>query len=245
MVCEATGKKWSNSILMKSDMVEHTCKHLIKLKLWNIPARYIRLDPTGENQKLGKYTGRSGWAVLQPLDFEFMSHDTPWQHHLWPSCHLDSPILHYCVRNRTISTMVFLLHYGHYDRKRGRWDCNECKWIFIAILPHNHKSVGQFPHWCSFLWSPRLSAQDDLKGTFHRLHSRFENQPDMVEFEWVELARQSSCWGNSHDCVAKQRWQIREWNICHPSENGTDVDKVVFGRRDRNAAHHQVMQLFF
>ena len=136
---------------------------------------------------------------------------------LRPSCHLDRSILHYCARNRTIYTMVFLWHYGHHDRKRGRWDCSECKWIFIAIFPH--KSLGQFPHCCSFLWSPRLGAQDAFMGTFDRLHTRFDNQPDMVEFEWVELARQSSSCGNSHDCVAKQRWWIREWNICHPLEN--------------------------
>ena len=124
-------------------------------------------------------------------------------HHLWPSCRLDWFILHYCTRNCMISTMVFLLQYGHHDRKRGRWDCRECKWIFIAILPH--KSLGQFSHSCSFLWSPRLGAQDALKGTFHRLHTRFDNQPDIAEFEWVALARQSSCCGNSHDCAAKQR----------------------------------------
>ena len=104
-------------------------------------------------------------------------------HHLRPSCRLDWFILHYCVRNRTISTMEFLLHYGHHDQKRGRWDCSECKWIFIAILPH--KSLGQFPHCCSFLWSSRLGAQDVLKGFFHQLHTRFDHQPDTVEFEWV------------------------------------------------------------
>jgi hypothetical protein len=27
-------------------------------------------------------------------------------------------------------------------------------------------------------------------------------------------------------------------------EDGTDLDMVVVGRRDRNAAHYQVMQLF-
>jgi len=41
-----------------------------------------------------------------------------------------------------------------------------------------------------------LGAKDALKGPFHWLHTRFDNQPDMVEFEWVELTSQS--------CVAKK-----------------------------------------
>ena len=77
MVCEATGKKWSNFTMTKSDMVERTCEHLNKLKSRNIPVRNIRLDPAGENHKLAKRTGSSDWAILQPLDFEFTSWDTP------------------------------------------------------------------------------------------------------------------------------------------------------------------------
>ena len=38
---------------------------------------YIRLDPSGKNQKLAKCVARSDWAILQPLDFEFTSCDTP------------------------------------------------------------------------------------------------------------------------------------------------------------------------
>jgi len=41
MVCEAIGKKWSDFTAMKSNMVEHTCGHLSKLKSGNIPVRYI------------------------------------------------------------------------------------------------------------------------------------------------------------------------------------------------------------
>jgi hypothetical protein len=35
------------------------------------------LGPAGENQKLAKYAGSSDSAILQPIDFEFRSHDTP------------------------------------------------------------------------------------------------------------------------------------------------------------------------
>jgi hypothetical protein len=37
LVCEAIGKKWSNFTVTKSDMVEHTCEHLHKLKTRGIP----------------------------------------------------------------------------------------------------------------------------------------------------------------------------------------------------------------
>jgi hypothetical protein len=77
LVCEATGKKWSHFTVTKSDMVEHTCEHLHKLKTHGIPVRYVRLDPAGKNQKLAKRAGSSDWAILQPIDFEFTSRDTP------------------------------------------------------------------------------------------------------------------------------------------------------------------------
>ena len=77
LVCKATGKKWSNFTQTKSNMVEKRCEHLHKLKLRNIPVRYVRLDPSGENQKLAKHAASSGWAILQPFDLEFTSHDTP------------------------------------------------------------------------------------------------------------------------------------------------------------------------
>jgi hypothetical protein len=54
LVCKATGKKWSDFTVTKSDMVERTCEHLHKLKTRGIPVRYVRLDPAGENQKTGK-----------------------------------------------------------------------------------------------------------------------------------------------------------------------------------------------
>jgi hypothetical protein len=65
-------------------MVEHTCEHLNKDKVrsCNILMQYIRLDPTGESHKLAKCTGSSDWAVLQPLDFEFTSWDTPQHNNL-------------------------------------------------------------------------------------------------------------------------------------------------------------------
>jgi hypothetical protein len=37
------------------------------------------LDPAGKNQKLEKCAGNSDCAILQPLDFEFTSCDTPQQ----------------------------------------------------------------------------------------------------------------------------------------------------------------------
>jgi hypothetical protein len=58
-------------------MVKRTCKHLNKLKSRGISVRYIRLDPTGENLKLLKRAGSSDWAILQPIDIEFTSRDTP------------------------------------------------------------------------------------------------------------------------------------------------------------------------
>ena len=76
MVCEAAGKKWSDFIITKGEMVEHTCEHLNKLKSRGIPVRYLQLDLAGENLKLSKRAGSSDWAILHPIDFEFTSHDT-------------------------------------------------------------------------------------------------------------------------------------------------------------------------
>ena len=77
LVCEATGKVWSNFTVTKRELVELSCEHFHKLKTQGIPARYIRLVPAGENQKLAKCAGSSDWAALQPIDFEFTSHNTP------------------------------------------------------------------------------------------------------------------------------------------------------------------------
>ena len=41
LVCKATGKKWSDFTITKSDMVESTCKHFHKLKSWGIPVPYV------------------------------------------------------------------------------------------------------------------------------------------------------------------------------------------------------------
>jgi hypothetical protein len=41
VVCEATGKKWGDFTVTKCDMVLCTCKHLNKLKAWNIAVYYI------------------------------------------------------------------------------------------------------------------------------------------------------------------------------------------------------------
>ena len=65
IVYEATGKKWSDFTITKSEMVERTCKHLNKLKSRGISIRYIQLDPAGENLKLSERAGRSNWAILQ------------------------------------------------------------------------------------------------------------------------------------------------------------------------------------
>jgi hypothetical protein len=37
LICEATGKKWSDFTVTKSDMVERTYEHFHKLKTWGIP----------------------------------------------------------------------------------------------------------------------------------------------------------------------------------------------------------------
>ena len=73
MVCEANGKKRSDFTGTKSKMVEHTCKHSTQAQVTK-HACAIHLI---ENQKLAKYAGSSDWAILQPIDFEFRSHDTP------------------------------------------------------------------------------------------------------------------------------------------------------------------------
>ena len=41
MVCKATGKKWSDFTVTKSEMVKRTCEHLNKLKSRGISIRYI------------------------------------------------------------------------------------------------------------------------------------------------------------------------------------------------------------
>jgi len=41
LVCKATGKKWSDFTVMKSNMVDHTWKHFHKSKMQGIPVRYI------------------------------------------------------------------------------------------------------------------------------------------------------------------------------------------------------------
>jgi hypothetical protein len=56
--------------MTKSNMVERLCEHFHKLKTHGIPVHYVWLDPVGENHRL---------AALQPIDFEFMSRDTPQQ----------------------------------------------------------------------------------------------------------------------------------------------------------------------
>ena len=78
MVDEATGKKWSSFHDSKTGMVEPTCKLLYYvLKSNGLPVTKIRLDPVGENVKLEKRAKSSDWAILQPIDFEFTSRDTP------------------------------------------------------------------------------------------------------------------------------------------------------------------------
>ena len=39
LVCEETGKKWSDFTVTKSETVERTCKHLHKMKARGIPVR--------------------------------------------------------------------------------------------------------------------------------------------------------------------------------------------------------------
>jgi hypothetical protein len=41
-----------------------------------------KLNPASKNQKLAKHAGSSVWAILQQLDFEFTSCDTPQQNSL-------------------------------------------------------------------------------------------------------------------------------------------------------------------
>jgi hypothetical protein len=77
LLCKATGKKWSDFTVTKSDMVERACKPLHKLKTCGIQVQYVRRDAAGKNQKLAKCAGSSDWAIRQQIDFEFTSRDTP------------------------------------------------------------------------------------------------------------------------------------------------------------------------
>ena len=64
LVCKATGKKWSDFTVTKSDMVEWLCDHFHKMKTRGVLVRYVRLDLAGENHKLAKHAGSSDWAAL-------------------------------------------------------------------------------------------------------------------------------------------------------------------------------------
>jgi hypothetical protein len=77
MVDEATGKKWSSFHNSKAGMVEPTCELLNVLKSKGLPVTKIHLDPAGENAKLEKQAKSADWVILQPIDFEFTSRDTP------------------------------------------------------------------------------------------------------------------------------------------------------------------------
>ena len=79
LVCEATGKKWSDFTETKSGMVERTYEFLHKMEARGIFTRYVRLDPSGKNQALAKRAESVEWKELQPIDIEFTAHDTP--HH--------------------------------------------------------------------------------------------------------------------------------------------------------------------
>jgi hypothetical protein len=46
------------------------------------------LDPAGKNQKLAKHAGSSDWAMLQLIDFEFTSRNTPQHNSLAESAFL-------------------------------------------------------------------------------------------------------------------------------------------------------------
>ena len=77
MVCKASGKKRNDFTMTKNDMVEQTCKHLHDLELHKIQVQHVQLDPARENLKLSKCAESSEWAMLQPIDFEIMSQNTP------------------------------------------------------------------------------------------------------------------------------------------------------------------------
>ena len=154
-------------------------------------------------------------------------------HHLQQSCCFDGSILHYCARHCTIVTMVFLFRYSHHDRKRGRSDCSECKWIVIMILSHGSMSSSLFILVISSVgWSGCFCGNCSLAS--HQMwqstrYGRMSSWQGRVLAAGIAMIVWLSTGGKS------------EW---HPSEDGTDVDKVVVGRRDRNTGHYQVMQIF-
>ena len=76
-VDEATGKKWCDFTETKDGMVELACKFLHVLKKKGMGVEKVRLDPSGQNESLEKWTKTSAWKELQPIKFEFTSRDTP------------------------------------------------------------------------------------------------------------------------------------------------------------------------
>ena len=82
IVCEATGKKWTDFSTTKDGSVERSCELFNKLKSRGMPVKFVRRDPAGEDQLLEKRAGSVDWQNLQPLTFEFTSRDTPQHNNL-------------------------------------------------------------------------------------------------------------------------------------------------------------------
>jgi hypothetical protein len=66
---------------------------------------------------------------------------------------------------------------------------------------------------------------------------------DTAKFEWVDLAREILAAGITTIMRLHKDGEL-VIDICHPMEDKTYLDMVVVGRRDKNAAHYQIMQVF-
>ena len=82
MVDKKTGKKWCDFTATKKEMPEQMCQWLNSMKARGFMVKIIRLDPAGENTALEKRVETAEWKDLQPIDFEFISRDTPQHNNL-------------------------------------------------------------------------------------------------------------------------------------------------------------------
>ena len=60
-------------------MVEPTCEFMYIVETMGKAIKIVRLDQVIENYKLEKRYATADWKKLQPIEFEFTSHNTP--HH--------------------------------------------------------------------------------------------------------------------------------------------------------------------
>jgi hypothetical protein len=73
----ATGKKWSQFVSKKSDFVDTTLGWLGLMKANDMHVSSLRMDPSGENQKLAAKLVAPEYFHLQPINTELTPRDSP------------------------------------------------------------------------------------------------------------------------------------------------------------------------